>query len=666
LVINDRDDAALVPELSDVGVAVVAPGSESHAPVANQSAGLVNESAVSNLPQSGCKTELASPASPGAVDHHIMRRAFGRIDCMQKGRITAEDLAKQMILASDEPRDDLLPKLKEVLKAVGNCYELRGSGEAADAESLSFESFRRVILVQDLEPLVGADAAETLQEVKEFYVKSTTMDLVQEKTRVTRRDLEEHDASTRLPMWLEPFIGCVILFNALTMGLSLDYGVNWLGWQVIECICTVIFILEVCVRLRYVGWYEHFFGIGWSWNVFDLFVVLIAVLDGIFFLITYGQDNSDSILGKFTIVRLFRLLRITRIVRLLRMKMFKELTLMFHGVIGGLRTLFWAFIFLACLVFMLGVVMRQLSRDEHEDCAMLGSECKGHREAFMVYYEPLFSDLYRSMLTVFRCLVGDCANPDGTPIAPVLVDVFGPLFTVAYVIVICFVIFGVFNLVMAIFVENTLESARLNQKKRSMARQAETIRVARELQRVVLLICGGNHTHNQIDKRSSFGRLLRHTEALTGNAKEVHTPDGMQMSVTRDTFVELMDNPVVTEILEDLEITISNKEKLFDIIDSNGNGALDVSELIEGLMQMRGPADKGDAVGAALMVRQVQRDLRHLEHDMHQWNKTIHSNQALILQRLPPLDVSTEGLSLSTAQLPERPWSSVSKFAART
>jgi len=203
--------------------------------------------------------------------------------------------------------------------------------------------------------------------------------------------------------------------------------------------------------------------------------------------------------------------------------------------------------------------------------------------------------------------------------------------------------------VMAIFVENTLESARLNQKKQSMARRVDKIRVAKELSKVVLLICGETHPqdNNQNDPQSSFGRFLRRTEAIKGhpNSNEVHGSDGLQMAVTRDTFVQLMEDPAVTNLLEDLEISVANRDKLFDVIDSNGNGAVDVSELIEGLMKLRGPADKGDAVSAALMVRQVQRDLRNLELEMHQWNKLIHANQAIVLQRLSLLAASTEGVS---------------------
>merc|ERR1711972_1168982 len=89
----------------------------------------------------------------------------------------------------------------------------------------------------------------------------------------------------------------------------------------------------------------------------------------------------------------------------------------------------------------------------------------------------------------------------------------------------------------------------------------------------------------------------------------------LNMSVSREVFDEVLRDPQVKDLLEDLEISVSNHSKLFDIIDSNGSGSLDVGELIEGPMKLRGPADKGDVVCAALMVRSTQRHLRKLEND---------------------------------------------------
>jgi Ca2+-binding EF-hand superfamily protein len=248
------------------------------------------------------------------------------------------------------------------------------------------------------------------------------------------------------------------------------------------------------------------------------------------------------------------------------------------------------------------------------------------------------------MLTVFRCFVGDCSNPNGTPLVPMLYDIHGSFFLICYIIVTCFVMFGVFNLVMAIFVENTLEAARLNQKKRAMFRQSEAVRVAKELQEVVVFLLSGgaqpeietNRIETPEGRRSMFGRLLQRADSIASmkDVRQSNSGENMAMAVTFDDFVALMGDERVQEKLDDLEIHISDKDKMFEIIDSNGNGALDVNELIEGLMKLRGPADKGDAVSAALMVRQAQRDINKLEREMHQWNKTLMRNQNRILQRL--------------------------------
>jgi len=228
---------------------------------------------------------------------------------------------------------------------------------------------------------------------------------------------------------------------------------------------------------------------------------------------------------------------------------------------------------------------------------------------------------------------------------------YGIVFLIAYLIVTCFVMFGVFNLVMAIFVENTLEAARMNQKKKQLVKQNESVRVAKELQEVVVFLLSGGGpllsgpvvNTNEADvpsiRKSLFGRLLDRADSIashnTGLQQKLSEDQmAMTVAVTYDDFAKLMSDPRVMEKMDDLEIHIADPEKLFEIIDSNGNGALDVNELIEGLMKLRGPADKGDAVSAALMVRQMQRDIHRLEIEMRQWHKTLKANQNQILQRL--------------------------------
>merc|ERR1712218_126825 len=57
--------------------------------------------------------------------------------------------------------------------------------------------------------------------------------------------------------------------------------------------------------------------------------------------------------------------------------------------------------------------------------------------------------------------------------------------------------------------------------------------------------------------------------------------------------------------LNKLEINTSNKAELFDVLDSDGSGELEFDEIISGLMRMRGPPQKSDAISALLGVRHI-------------------------------------------------------------
>jgi len=61
----------------------------------------------------------------------------------------------------------------------------------------------------------------------------------------------------------------------------------------------------------------------------------------------------------------------------------------------------------------------------------------------------------------------------------------------------------------------------------------------------------------------------------------------------------------ILDLLDKLDINTSNKAELFDVLDSNQSGALDVRDIASGLMRMRGPPQKSDSVAALLSVRHV-------------------------------------------------------------
>merc|ERR1719238_1531489 len=81
--------------------------------------------------------------------------------------------------------------------------------------------------------------------------------------------------------------------------------------------------------------------------------------------------------------------------------------------------------------------------------------------------------------------------------------------------------------------------------------------------------------------------------------------DEDEVTITRDTFESWLEEPAFLTMLEDLDIGTSNKSELFDVLDCDLSGELEVDEVVSGLMKLRGPSDKCDAVAALLAIRHI-------------------------------------------------------------
>jgi len=326
--------------------------------------------------------------------------------------------------------------------------------------------------------------------------------------------------------------------------------------------------------------------------------------------------GGDLGLRKFTLYRLLRLVRITRIVRLLRFKFFVELAVMVKGVLGGLRTLCWAFVLLGVLVYLLGIAMRQVTRAYNDGmCNERGGTCSKFDEHLCKYIDELFGTVFRSMFTVFRCFTDGCSFPDGTPLPFYLWHTHGAILICGYMVSFLFVVFGVFNLIAAVFVENTLANAKYADDKRHQLKHSEDVKRAQALQNLVLRICTASD-NSEPRRKHSFGARGFYNLFRKPPEHGVHAcqqEKRMKCSISRDVFDSVMQDRDVQGLMDSLEIPAHSGDKLFDILDADGSGELGVSELVEGMMRLRGRVDKGDIVAAALMLRSVQRDLRSVE-----------------------------------------------------
>jgi len=251
--------------------------------------------------------------------------------------------------------------------------------------------------------------------------------------------------------------------------------------------------------------------------------------------------------------------------------------------------------------------------------------CRGANDLDAVR-EVMFGNVGRSMLTVFQCFTDGCTAQNGRPLLWILWDTHGALLVVGYVACFIFVTFGIFNLILAIFVENTLEYARVSDQKRASRRHLDHLRQARKLNRLLLTLCGTEDETGLIPAlqvgNSSLKRLKSHL-GLQDEPIESLEGHHLNMRVTRPAFEEFLCRDDVVKLFEELEVSLTSRDHLFDILDADGNGYLSISELAEGIMRLRGPSDKGDTVSTVLMVRTLQKYVMHFEEAV------LHNQQTL-------------------------------------
>lgn len=287
---------------------------------------------------------------------------------------------------------------------------------------------------------------------------------------------------------------------------------------------------------------------------------------------------------------------------------------MISGIVSGLRVLVWAVVLFFVMLYVTAIVLRQL----------LGpgfSESPAESDPELL---KAFANMPASINSLFMCFTGDCTASDGSPLQVRMYDRQGFTFIVSCMLVMLFVNIGLFNLIMATFVDNVLEKGR-QQKLEKRAQMSKMLE--RRLRSVVKSYVrrGACTTTFHSGKTSTFEvkAMKQRCWYVIGWLKELigycplHPVDQSKpdesisnFSITRGGFRELLAEPKMEETLVLLDIETSSQDDLFDVLDADMSGELDFEELIMGLMSLRGPAEKKDIIGSLLCIRATQQYLR--------------------------------------------------------
>ncbi|CAJ1388378.1 unnamed protein product [Effrenium voratum] len=377
------------------------------------------------------------------MDERAYKAQFHRLDKAANGRLEQEDLLAVMQTFSHgwelENVEDLL---KQVNQLTGGHTSPGGHGHSRSNlrtphESIDLDGF--VALMSSEELISGKDMKSSTKRdtkfLREALQAENNHNLYKDDGHWVQGGKHQHKGPHgKLAILVDVIPGIVIVLNALVLGLSSDIAEDHIVWQVCNTFFLVFYTLEFLVKIGVFGWRWFFLGNEWPWNAFDVFCLVLSYLEELVTWILRSTEGQVADLNTIVFIRMLRLTRLVRLVRTLRFEIFYELKTMVLGVASGMRVLFWAMVLLLVIIYTTGVAAKNVFGEA----------------------EPEFETVPAAMFTLFRCFTDGCTAYDGTPLMERLRPKYGILFVISYVFMFMLVCLGVFNLIMAIFLENVM------------------------------------------------------------------------------------------------------------------------------------------------------------------------------------------------------------------
>lgn len=254
---------------------------------------------------------------------------------------------------------------------------------------------------------------------------------------------------------------------------------------------------------------------------------------------------------------------------------------MVQGMLSGSLTLFWAVLILLLTVYTVALVCRSIF---------------GFQETSDVVGQ-YFDSVPRSMYTVFRCSFGDCSSAGGTPLPEHIITDYGAVHSGLYCVFTFMITIGLFNIISAIFVDATVNSAaEVAQNKFNLRLDDENlwaVNVTKIIQHLLL----ANHEFHGIE--------LDRLSTILDTVATVELP--------RETLEQVvLVSPEVNEALDQLDIDFNDHKRLADVMDPDHSGTVTVFEVMCGLQQLRGQPRRSDVIIVDLMVRSLQEKVEAL------------------------------------------------------
>jgi len=325
-------------------------------------------------------------------------------------------------------------------------------------------------------------------------------------------------------------------------------------YLVVDTTFCALFVVELGIRFLAYGC-KLFWSADWAWNLFDLVVVLFSVVETVVSLTTSSNTLNPMI---FRVLRLARTARSLRLAKVLRLN--RELRMIMLSIAGSLKSLGWSLLMLFLFICLVSCALTSAA----QSCAM--DATSGDAEIL----RKRFGTLLRCCRTLFMSISGGMDWGD-------VYDDIEPLgwhYQTLYVVYVSFTIFGLINVIAAVFVENAMEASQ----------QDRDFLIRNSMQQ----------------QEQSLSTMVDFFQELDANQSG---------KLTLEEFELHLDDERAFAYFETLKLDVSDVERLFRLLDTDQSGSIDIEEFVDGCQKLKGESRSLDIKIALLELRQLQEGL---------------------------------------------------------
>lgn len=405
---------------------------------------------------------------------------------------------------------------------------------------------------------------------------------------VTQMDRDSSLRSLAKQLVKSPFfayaVTTIITFNLIILGIEVDVSTHlgqddipeWFG--ICNLVVVILFTLEMSISLFAQGCGVFFCGRERWWNLFDLVIIMVSLLETILDFWASSESNQSVNASQLRFVRTVRLARALRGIRVMRLLRYvSALRTLVLSILSSMASLLWTLVLLMLLFYSFGVLFTQLVSDECRFQSIVRTQDHNavpHCEDDSSEY---WSSINESMLTLFMSITGG-------------VDweiALKPLRKISILAVMCLVLyitvtfFAIVNVITGVFVTTAMETTSADKD---------------------LIVM------KQLQKRNTQVEDLKHLFS------EISGSDVLEVGI--DEFKQAMSTTKFSAFLHSMGISTEDVGVLFKLLDADTNGLVDLEEFVTGCLNLHGTAKSSQLARMSYENKLTRREIKSMQRSL--------------------------------------------------